>query len=84
MEFEALIQGGLDFLSSHVYIAGAIFAAVAVFAYFKFKFFMKVIFACLILGAIAYLVLFIVDLTSTGIDNTEKLLDQPSEAIDRL
>jgi hypothetical protein len=45
---------------------------------------MKVIFACLILGAIAYLVLFIVDLTSTGIDNTEKLLDQPSEAIDRL
>ncbi|BAV33725.1 hypothetical protein SCL_1414 [Sulfuricaulis limicola] len=84
MEFEALVQGGLDLISSHAYIAAPILAVVAVFAYFKFKLFLKMIFACLVLGTIVYIVLFIVDLTSTGIKSTEKLLDQPNQAIYKL
>jgi hypothetical protein len=84
MGFEALMQGGLDLIADHTYITGAILAAVAVLAYFKIKLVLKMIFACLALGAIAYIVLFIVDLTSTGIESTEKLLEQPNEAIDKL
>lgn len=84
MGFEALMEGGLDLISDHVYIAGAILAAVAVLAYFKIKLVLKSVLACLVIGAIAYVVLFIVDLTSMGIEGREKLLDQPNEAIDKL
>ena len=84
MGLEALMQGGFDLISDHIYIAGAILAAVAVLAYFKIKLVLKAILACLVIGAIAYVVLFIVDTTSTGIENREKLLDQPNEAIDKL
>jgi xanthine/uracil permease len=84
MGFEALMQGGFDLISDHTYIAGAVLAAVAVLAYFKVKLVLKAILACLVIGAVAYVVLFIVDLTSTGIDSTEKLLDQPNGAIDKL
>lgn len=84
MGFEALMQDGLDLISDHAYIAGAILAAVAVLAYFKIKLVVKAILACLVIGAVAYVVLFIVDLTSTGIDSTEKLLDQPNEVIDKM
>lgn len=84
MGFEALMQDGFDLITDHAYIAGAILAAVAVLAYFKIKLVLKAILACLVIGAIAYVVLFIVDLTSTGIDSREKFLDQPSQAIDKL
>ena len=84
MRFEALMQGGFDLISDHTYIAGAILAAVAVLAYFKIKLVLKAILACLVIGAIAYVVLFVVDLTSTGIESREKLLDQPNQAIDNL
>lgn len=83
MEFDALVQGGLDLISGHAYIAGAILAAVAVFAWFKFKLFLKMIVASLVLVAIVYVVLFIVELTSTGIESTEKLLGEPNQAIDK-
>jgi amino acid permease len=84
MRFEALMQGGLDLISDHTYIVGAILAVVAVLAYFKIKLVLKAILACLVIGAIAYVVLFVVDLTSTGIESREKLLDQPNQAIDNL
>ena len=83
MEFDALMQDGLDLISGHIYMAGAILAAVAVFAYFKFKFFLKMILAFLVLVAIVYFILFIVELTSTGIESTEKLLDEPNQVIDK-
>ncbi|MHB1141892.1 MAG: hypothetical protein ACYC1T_09055 [Sulfuricaulis sp.] len=84
MGFEALMKGGFDLISDHTYIAGAILAAIAVLAYFKIKLVLKAILACLGIGAIAYIVLFIVDLTSTGIESREKFLDRPNEAIDKL
>ena len=53
-------------------------------AYFKFKIVLKVIIACMILAAIAFVVLFLVNLTSKGMDNSEKFLDNPSQTIDKL
>lgn len=84
MRFEALMQAGLDLIADHTYISGAILAAAAVLAYFKIRLVLKAILACLVIGAIAYVVLFIVDLTSTGMESREKFLDQPNQAIDKL
>ena len=84
MQFENLVQSGLDYFSAHPYVTVAFLVVVAVSAYFKFKIVLKVFFACLILAAIAYVVLFLVNLTSTGMDHTEKFLDNPSQTIDKL
>ena len=84
MQFENLVRSGLDYFSAHSYITIAFLVVVAVLAYFKFKIVLKVILACLMLAAIAYVVLFLINLTSTGIDNTEKFLDNPSQTIDKL
>jgi len=81
---EKLVQAALDFISAHPYTTGGILAVVGVLAWFKLKLVLKAVTACLILGAFAYVIMFIVNLTSTGIDNTEKLLDAPNEAIDKL
>jgi hypothetical protein len=78
------MQDVLGLISDHTYIAGAILAAVAVLAYFTLKLVLKVITASLAIGAIAYVLLFIVDLTSTGMESTEKFRDQPKQTIDRL
>ena len=84
MNMESLVQEALDLFSAYPYAAGAILAVVAVLAYFKFKLFLKLIIAGLILVAIGYIGVFIFNLTSTGIDNTEKFLSPPHQIIDRL
>jgi heme A synthase len=84
MQFENLVRSGLDYFSAHPYVTAALLVVVAVLAYFNFKIVLKAIFACMILAAIAYVVLFLVSLTSTGMDNTEKFLDNPSQTNERL
>jgi len=84
MSPENLTQGALDLVAAYPYVTGAMAAAVGVFAYFKLKLVLKMLVACLALGAIAYVILFIVDLTSTGIESTEKFLDRPNQAIDKM
>jgi hypothetical protein len=84
MNLESLIQGSLGFVSAHPYTTGAILAVVGVLAYIKVKLFVKAITACLILGAIVYIGLFIVNLTSTGMKNTEKLLSHPNQDGDKI
>ena len=83
MSLETLLQTALDLISTYPYTTGAIVAVIGVLAYFKIKLFLKAITACLILGAIAYVVMFIFNLASTGMENTEKLLGNPNQAIDR-
>jgi hypothetical protein len=78
------MQSGLGFFSAHPYVTIAIAVVVGLLVYFKPKFFLKGVFACLILAAIAYVVLFLVNLTSTGMENTERLLDNPRQTNDRL
>ena len=84
MQFENLVQSGLNYFSAHPYVSIAFLAVVAVSAYFKFKIVLKVIIACSILAAIAFVVLFLVNLTSTGMDNSEKFLGNPSQTTDKL
>ena len=84
MQFENLVRSGLDYFSAHPYVTIVVLVVVAVLAYFRFKTVLKVILACLMLAAIAYVVLFLVNLTSTGMDNTEKFLDNPSQTLDKL
>jgi len=78
------MQDALDLISAHPYTTGAILAVVGILAYIKLKFFVKAVAVCLILGAIAYLILFIFNLSSTGMKNTEKLLGHPNQINDKI
>jgi hypothetical protein len=84
MNPESLVRAALDLISAHPYVTGGLVAVVGVLAYFKLKLVLKAVTACLILGAIAYIVLFISNLAATGVENTEKLLGNPDQAIDNL
>lgn len=84
MNLESLIQGTLDLISANPYTTGAILAVLGVLAYIKLKLFLKAVTACLILGAIAYIVLYIFNLTSTGMKNTEKFLGNPNQISDKI
>ena len=84
MNPESLAQEALNLVTAHPYAAGAIVAVVGVLAYFKFKLVLKLITASLILVAIGYVILFIVNLTSTGMENTEKFIGSPNQVIDRM
>ncbi len=79
-----MLETALNFITVHPYATGAILAVVGVLSYFKLKIVLKAVTACLIFGAIVYVVLFIVNLASTGMGNTEKLLGNPNRTIDKL
>ena len=84
MNLETLVQTALDLIASHPYTTGAILAVVGVAAWFKLKLVVKAISACLILGVMAYVVMFLFNLTSTGMQNTEKFRGNPGQTVDRL
>ena len=84
MDFDKLLQNGLDFTSGYSYAAFVALAVMGLLLYFKFKLFIKLAFVCAILGAVAYILVFIFDLTSTGIENKEKFLSNPTGIIDKL
>ena len=84
MNLESLMQGALDLISAHPYTTGAILAVVGFLAYIKLKLFVKAVAVCLILGVFAYIILFIFNLSSTGIKNTEKLLGHPNQISDKI
>jgi hypothetical protein len=84
MNIENMIEATLNFITVYPYLTGGILAVVGVFSYFKLKIVLKAITACLIFGAIVYVVLFFVNLASTGMENTEKLLGNPNQVTDKL
>lgn len=84
MSPENLTQDALDLVAAYPYVTGAVAAVVGVSAYFRLRLVLKMLVSCLAIGAIAYVILFIVDLTSTGIEGREKLLGQPNRAMDAL
>jgi len=81
MALESLTNTVLDFITAHPYITGGILAVVGLLTYFKLKVVLKAITTCLILGGVAYLILFVVNLATTGIQNTEKLLSEPKQTV---
>ena len=84
MNPENLAQQALNLVTAHPYAAGGMTAVLVALAYFKLKLVLKLITASLILVAIVYVILFIVNLTSTGMENTEKFIGSPNQLIDRM
>lgn len=84
MNLETLVQAALDLVSAHPYTTGAILAVVGILTWFKVKLVMKAIAACLILGAIAYVGMFLLNLLSTGVENTEKFRGSPGDVVDKI
>ncbi len=77
MEPGKLIDSWLDFFSSHTIFAIAIIVALGILAYLKPKVMFKLVIVVLAIGAIVYVISFIVDLTSTGIDEKYKFISNP-------
>ncbi len=70
--------GWINVVEAHSTLALAVVGGVAVFAYFRPKDMFKVAGALVIIAAIAYVLSFLVNLTSTGVDETAKFVDRPS------
>jgi amino acid transporter len=72
------MAGWINAIQAHSTLALAVVVGVAVFAYFRPKEMFKVVGALAIIAAIAYVLSFLMNLTSTGIDETSKFVDRPS------
>lgn len=70
----------VDIIQSHPILAILIVAAFGLFAYVKPKPVFKLMAVVLVIGAIGYVVSFLVDLTSTGIDETTTFVSDPGKS----
>lgn len=73
-----LLETVATFGSEHTLWAVLILAAVGIFVYWKPKDSIKVVLATMTLGAIIYVLSFLVDLTSRGIDDSKKFTNTPN------
>jgi hypothetical protein len=67
----------VDFVQGHPILAIASVAAFGIFVYVKPKPVFKLMAVVLIVGAIGYVISFVVDLTSTGIDEKTTFVNNP-------
>lgn len=70
-------SGWLAYLLDHPWSTIAMLAAVGVFAYWKPKDTVKLMALFLAIGAIAYVISFMVDLASTGIEQQRQFSSSP-------
>ena len=77
MNAPALMEGVTHFAQSHAALTIGIVAVVGVLTYLKPKEMFKLLLAALVLGAIVYVVMLLIDLTSTGIEESTKFLGKP-------
>lgn len=73
---EYVMTGWINLIQAHLMLALAVVLGVAVVAYFKPKQMFKLLGAAIIVVAVVYVLSFLVNLTSTGIDETTKFLDR--------
>ena len=72
-----MIESGMSFFREHtLWAVLAVFVIGALF-YWRPKGMFRLVAAGLVLGAIIYFLSFLVDLTSHGIDETQKFTDSP-------
>lgn len=64
----------VGFFHSHTLLAVGILVALGVFAYLKPKAMFKLMAVVLVIGAIGYVTSFLLDLTSTGVKDKDKLM----------
>ena len=81
MDISSLVDSGIDFSRDHTLWAALIALVIAGLIYWKPKGTFKVVMAALVLGAIIYVLSFLVDLTSEGIEKTKQFTTTPSDKI---
>lgn len=69
----------VDLIQSHPVLAIVVVAVFGIFAYLKPKPVFKLMALALVIGAVGYIVSFLVDLTSTGIDETKNFMGRPGK-----
>ncbi|MDX1487364.1 MAG: hypothetical protein R3268_04135 [Acidiferrobacterales bacterium] len=69
----------IDFIQSHPILAVAFVAAFVTLVYLKPKPVLKLVAVVLVIGAIGYVLSFLVDLTTTGIDETTAFTSDPEK-----
>lgn len=82
MDFDNLLEAGIDLSREHPLWALLAVAVIAVMIYWKPKGVFKVALAGFTLAAIVYVFAFLFDLTSRGIDDTEKFTSTPDVRVD--
>jgi len=81
MKRQSDVDGWIDLVHSHQAFAIAIAVGLVVFAYFKPKLVFKLAGGIGIIIAVAYVISFLANLTSSGIQETTKLTDRPDVRI---
>jgi hypothetical protein len=82
MDFNSLVDGGMGFFREHALWAVLTVGVIGAFIYRKPKQMLKLALGGLAVGAIIYVFSFVWDLTSRGIDETEKFTTTPGVKVD--
>lgn len=69
----------IELFGNHQFLAIALVVGFAVLVYFKPKPMFQLVGVVLAIGAIGYVISFLVDLTSTGVDNTNSFMSNPGK-----
>ena len=77
MDFGNSVDSATQYLQSHVLIGAALVLALIVLIYFKPKAMFKLAVASAILIAVLYVLMFLINLTETGVRDQDKFLDKP-------
>lgn len=77
MDFGNSIDSATQYLQSHLLIGAALVLALIVLIYFRPKAMFKLAVASAILIAVLYVLMFLINLTDTGIHEQDKFLDDP-------
>lgn len=77
MDIQGLIESGMSFFREHTLWAVLALLVIGALFYWRPKGMFRLVAAGLVLGAIIYFLSFLVDLTSRGIDETQKFTDRP-------
>ena len=81
MKRQSDVDGWIDLVHSHQALVIAIGVGLVVFAYFKPKLMFKLAGGIGIIIAVAYVISFLANLTSSGIQETTKLTNSPDVRI---
>ena len=82
MEINSLVDAGISFFHDHRLWAILTVLVIGILAYWKLKDMFKLLAAGAVVGAIIFVLLFLVDLTSRGIDETGKFTATPDIKVD--
>ena len=82
MDINSLVDSGTGYFRDHTYWAVFVVLLIGAFIYWKPKDMFKLAMAGLVLGAIIYVGIFLVDLTSRGISETGKFTATPTGEVD--